>query len=182
MPGDAWHHIVEMSSIACFLALLPILFTLDPPASPPGVRSLPPFQIKLIDGAVLRSKDLVGKVTIIDFWGTWCPPCLVEIPEYNAFYKEYRGRGVGLYGLAVDSGSEKEVREAVRRLRISYPIAVPSTTQLDALGDFPVFPTTWVINRQGSIEKEFLGSSPRKQKLLRETVDRLLKEPAKPLQ
>ncbi len=143
-------------------------------AAVPSLRRVPKFEVRLTDGRVLKSSDLIGKVTVVDFWGTWCPPCLAEIPEYNNFYRKYRSRGVGLYGLAVDSGTEQQVKEAEARLKIEYPIAVPSNEQLDAFGDIPVFPTTWVIDRQGNIEKEILGSSADKQKILRETVDRLL--------
>ena len=158
-------------SVLFSLLLSPLFGIADPPA-----RGLPQFQIRLIDGTVLKSKDLAGKVTVIDFWGTWCPPCITEIPAYNAFYREYKDKGVNLYGLAVESGTAKDLREAVKRLKIEYPIAAPSPTQLDAFGDIPIYPTTWIINPQGSIEKEFLGSSPSKQRLLREIVDRLLRE------
>ncbi len=146
------------------------------PTETQSLRPIPKFQVKLIDGRVLHSKDLIGKVTVIDFWGTWCPPCLAEIPDYDAFYKEYKGRGVGFYGLAAESGSDEELKEAARRLKIDYPIASLTDEQLDTFGDIPGFPTTWVVNQQGNIEREFFGSSPGKQKLLRETVDRLLKK------
>jgi cytochrome c-type biogenesis protein len=173
-------HLIPASNIPLYVsALLSLLLSSQFGVAEPPVRSLPQFQIRLIDGTVLKSKNLIGKVTVIDFWGTWCPPCIEEIPAYNAFYKEYKGKVVGLYALAVESGTEKELREAVKRLKIEYPVAAPSSTQLDAFGDIPVFPTTWIINPQGSIEKEFLGSSPSKQRLLRGIVDRLLKESAK---
>jgi len=173
-------HLIPASNIPLRLsALLSLLLSSQFGVAEPPVRSLPQFQIRLIYGTVLKSKDLIGKVTVIDFWGTWCPPCIEEIPAYNAFYKEYKGKGVGLYALAVESGTEKELREAVKRLKIEYPVAAPSSAQLDAFGDIPVFPTTWIVNPQGDIEKEFLGSSPSKQRLLRGIVDRLLKESAK---
>jgi thiol-disulfide isomerase/thioredoxin len=144
------------------------------PSATQRVHRLPSFELKLIDGSLLKSKDLVGKVTVIDFWGTWCPPCLAEIPEYNAFYKEFKPRGLRFYGLAADSGTNKELGEAAKRLKIEYPVAALSDTELDSFSDISVFPTTWVVDRQGVIVKEFLGSAPGKQRILREFVERLL--------
>ncbi len=145
----------------------------------PAEHRLPRFEVKLTDGTVLRSKDLTGKITVIDFWGTWCPPCLKEIPAYNSFYKEYKSRGIGFYGMAADSGTAQELREAAVRLKIEYPVAALTDAELDEFGDIPVFPTTWVINRHGVIEQELIGSGPGKQKLLRDTVDDLLKNSSK---
>jgi thiol-disulfide isomerase/thioredoxin len=137
-------------------------------------KLLPKFKIELVDGTVVQTKDLQGKVAVIDFWGTWCKPCIAEIPEYNAFYREYKAKGVVFMALAADSGSAKELREAGRRLKIEYPIAAPSWEQIDSFGEIAIFPTTLVYGPSGKIEKEFIGGSPNKQKVLRRTVDRLL--------
>ncbi len=160
------------SSIALFLS--GVLYS-----AVPAEHHLPTFEVKLTNGTVLRSKDLSGKITVIDFWGTWCPPCLEEIPAFNAFYKEYKNKGIGFYGLAAESGTGQELREAAARLKIEYPVAALTDTEMDEFGDIPVFPTTWVINRHGVIEKELMGSGPGKQKLLRDTVDGLLKKSSK---
>jgi cytochrome c biogenesis protein CcmG/thiol:disulfide interchange protein DsbE len=161
------------------LRALPIavFFLILCPTSPAGnlTNSLPDFRLKLLDGRVVRSADLKGKVAVVDFWGTWCKPCLQEIPAYNAFFQEYKDRGVFLVGLAVDSGSEGDVMQAVKRLGIQYPIAAPSLKELDVWGDIPVFPATLVFGRSGRVEKELLGSFNAKQQTLRETVDKLLK-------
>ena len=76
--------------------LLGIAFSL--PAWSAPARKLPKFSLKLVDGTVVDSKDLAGKVTVIDFWGTWCAPCLAEIPNYNAFYREHKDKGVAFPG------------------------------------------------------------------------------------
>ena len=136
--------------------------------------ALPNFKLNLVDGHSVNSKDLAGKITVIDFWGTWCAPCLAEITDYNDFYREYKGKGVAFLALAADSGTASEVRDAVRRLKIEYPVAAPSWDELDLFGNIEVFPTTLVFNTGGKLEKVFMGSSPFKQKALRDLVTRLL--------
>jgi peroxiredoxin len=136
--------------------------------------AMPSFELRLLDGRLVRSSDLKGRITVIDFWGTWCRPCLTEIPWYNEFYRDYKARGVLFIAPTVDSGTEAEVRTAIRNLGIEYPVAVPSLKELDALGEIEAVPTTWVINKRGELEEEFLGTFPGKHRTLRALVDRLL--------
>jgi len=137
-------------------------------------RSLPEFKLRLLDGRVVDSKNLRGRVTVIDFWATWCKPCIAEVPEYNRFYQEYSKKGVVLIAVASDSGTEAEVREAAKRLKMEYPVAAPALKDLDRLGEFEVLPTTWVFDARGKLVKEFLGASPDKHRTLRSLVDDLL--------
>jgi len=140
----------------------------------PAERKVPDFQLRLLDGRSVDSSQLRGKVAVIDFWGTWCRPCLAEIPEYNEFYRHYKDSGVLVFAVAFDSGSEEDVRAAVKRLKIAYPVAAPTLKELDAFGDIMAVPTTWVIDKRGLIVREFLGSSPGKHRALNELVDRLI--------
>ena len=137
-------------------------------------RSLPEFKLRLLDGKIVDSKNLRGSVTVIDFWATWCKPCIAEIPEYNRFYQEYSKKGVVLIAVASDSGTEAEVREAAKRLKMEYPVAAPALKDLDRLGEFEVLPTTWVFDARGKLVKEFLGASPDKHRTLRSLVGDLL--------
>jgi hypothetical protein len=75
---------------------------------------------------------------------------------------------------AVDSGSEEDVRTAVRRLKIEYPVAAPSLKELDVFGDIMAVPTTLVMNQRGEVVKELIGASASKQRVLRDLVNRLL--------
>ena len=140
---------------------------------PAAARHTPRFDLRLLDGKSVSTSSLSAKVAVIDFWGTWCRPCLAEIPEYNDFYRHYKDRGVIFIAVAFDSGSEADVRAAVKRLKIEYPVAAPSLKELDAFGDIMAVPTTWVIDKSGLIVKEFLGASPGKHKALNELVERL---------
>jgi len=139
-----------------------------------SVDTLPKFKLKLIDGAVLDSKDLAGKVTVIDFWGTWCKPCLAEVPSYNQFYQAYREKNVRFVALAADSGTRDEIRDAVNRLKIEYPVAAPSWTELDLFGNIEAFPTTLIFDAKGKLVKEFIGVPADKHESIRRIVDRLL--------
>jgi thiol-disulfide isomerase/thioredoxin len=140
-------------------------------------RTLPLFEIKLASGESLKSSDLKGKVAVIDFWGTWCKPCLVEIPEYNALFRDYSGKGLVFLAVAVESGTDKELAAAAKRLRIEYPVAPATAEQLDAFGQVLVFPTTWVFDREGKLVKEFLGTPAMKHTELRSLVGSLLAAP-----
>ncbi len=151
-----------------------LLVALSVPASSAPVQKLPKFKLKLVDGSVMSSEDLAGKVTVIDFWGTWCAPCLLEIPSYNAFYRERKDKGVVFLALAADSGTPDQVLEAARHLKIEYPVAAPSWDELDQFGNIEAFPTTLVFDGKGNLVKEYLGAFAGKQSGLREVVDRLL--------
>lgn len=71
-------------------------------------------------GGTLDLGALKGKIVVLNFWGTWCPPCVEEMPELNALYPELQGKGIELIGLAIDSPSN--VREFLQKTPVNYPI------------------------------------------------------------
>ncbi len=138
------------------------------------LRQLPSFELKTIDGRVVRSRDLEGRVTIIDFWAVWCGPCLVEIPAYNRFYEKFKSRGVEFVGVALDSGTEEEIRQAAKRFKMQYPIAVPAPEQLDPFGEIFVLPTTLILDGKRRVVKEYLGVPADKHETMERIVEKLL--------
>ncbi len=160
--------VLYVAAVFLLLFLLPIA-----PAAPAN-NTLPKFRFKLIDGSVLDSSELQGKITVIDFWGTWCAPCIAEIPEYNRFFGEYKNKDVHFLALAADSGTMDDVRDAARRFKIGYPVAVPTWDELDLFGNLEAFPTTMIFDGKGRLVKEFIGTADGKQATLRQVVDRLL--------
>jgi thiol-disulfide isomerase/thioredoxin len=142
-------------------------------------RIAPEFQVRLFDDKIVSVEDIQNNITVIDFWATWCKPCLAEIPDFNALYREYKSKGINLLGLAIDSGKEEKVREAAKRFNIEYPAAAPTKEEIHTIGKIRAFPTTWVVGPDGEILKEFVGVVSGKQEAIREIVDGLLAEKVK---
>lgn len=130
-------------------------FLLAPGTStpPPGTQMAPELVLPTLDGAPLKLSDLRGKLVLVNFWATWCPPCLKEIPLLVEAHTRYAERGFALLGPAMDD--PELVRRALPGLRIQYPViigdqAVPQA--MDALGDtLGALPFSVLISPDGQV-------------------------------
>jgi len=107
--------------------------------------------LKAIHGKPVSLSDYRGKVVLLDFWATWCPPCLKEIPQYIELYDAYKSRGLAVIGISMDE-STTSVKRFAKRLKINYPILLGyGRDDLEpAFGELPL-PTSFVIARDGRI-------------------------------
>lgn len=109
-----------------------------------------------LEGKPLHLSQLQGKVVVVNFWATWCDPCREEIPDFVKLYKEYRGRGLEIIGVSMDTGKEEQVKAFAKKFGIEYPIVV---------GDIRVarqwlvqgIPRTLLIDREGKVVQEIVG-------------------------
>jgi thiol-disulfide isomerase/thioredoxin len=113
-------------------------------------------------------------VVVLDFWATWCGPCLVELPQYNDFARQYRPRGVEVVGVVFDSGEPQEVQDFVREHRVEYRQLLGNDQMMEAFGGNMGLPTTFVIDRDGVIRTKFVGSTPDKFERLHKAVEAVL--------
>lgn len=99
-----------------------------------------------------------GKVVILNFWGTWCAPCLVEIPELNRFHKDYEGRGVVVLSI---SDEPRELLQSFDEYRLSLETVSAYRTDPELPGAFKMGletrPTTFIIDREGTVRRYLLG-------------------------
>jgi thiol-disulfide isomerase/thioredoxin len=176
MPVVATRYNRGMPSRRIAIALSTALLFLPAcgPAPTAQVRAAPTFDLPDLDGGRASLTSFKGKVVVLDFWATWCGPCLTELPDYVAFAERNRARGVEVVGVVFESGKPKEVQDFVREHRITYRQLIGNDDMAEAFGGNQGFPTTFVIDADGLIRLTVLGSTPDKFERLQKAVDQAL--------
>ncbi|MDE0885165.1 MAG: TlpA disulfide reductase family protein [Myxococcota bacterium] len=162
---SAWRGLGGAGRGACVaggLALLLCTGCWTEAESPDGVAApaaaAPEFFLPRLDGQEQVSlASVAGKIVILDFWATWCPPCASQVPVLNAFYRENRDAGdVVVYGVSVDQVGVEAIQDWVDEQEVEYPNLVggdPLSRELGAVG----FPALFVIGRDGTLQDSHEG-------------------------
>lgn len=117
----------------------------------------PDLRLKDLKGRSLRLSDYRGKVVLLNFWATWCPPCRAEMPDLVKWQREYGRRGLQVLGVTYPPQTVREVRAFTRHLRINYPVAL-GTKETKALFDpSEILPITVIIDREGRVRDRIDG-------------------------
>jgi thiol-disulfide isomerase/thioredoxin len=101
--------------------------------------------------------DFKGKVVILDFWDTWCPPCKMEIPHFSDLYNRYKDKGLAVVGIAFAQKGRDAVAEFVKQNRVPYINAIATQEIAQSYGPIEGIPTTFVIDQNGAIYRKYVG-------------------------
>ena len=115
----------------------------------------PDFKAKTLKGEEIDTSKFRGKVLLVNFWATWCPPCRNEMPLFQKVYREYRDKGFEIVGVSTDSSMDA-VKEFVREYGITFPIVLDEkdlSSKLRIAG----LPTSFLIDRDGKVLRVRLG-------------------------
>lgn len=111
------------------------------------------FVLSDINGKKHALSQYKGKWVIVNYWATWCPPCLEEVPDLVALYDSRKGKDVMLLGVALDYQNKKEVLDFVDDMLMSYPIVLGDDDVIRQIGSADVMPTTFIYNPRGDLVK-----------------------------
>jgi thiol-disulfide isomerase/thioredoxin len=116
----------------------------------------PEISIQDLDGRALNSSDWLGRVVLLNFWATWCPPCRAEIPELIRLQEEY-GDQLLVVGLSIDQDTPEAVRQFATEYQINYPVAMASEELQERFGGIFGLPTTFVLDTLGRVVQKHIG-------------------------
>jgi len=115
------------------------------------------FNLPLLNGGNVSLSSYKGKVVILNFWATWCPPCRAEMPSMEILYQRLKSRGLEI--LAVDIGEgEDAVRQFIKNNRYTFPVLLDKDTRIGTQYGVSAIPTTFILDRQGKIISMIVGS------------------------
>ncbi len=145
----------------------------------------PDFTLEDIHGNSVSLKDYEGKVILLDFWATWCVPCVKEMPVLQDLYETHRENGFEIIGISVDQQGVVVVKPFLEGMGVTFPnlIYTEEVVQsygegnpeiFNAYGPIQGIPATFIINRNGEIVQKYVGEVPRR--ILENHILRLLEE------
>ncbi len=110
-----------------------------------------------INGNKVNLSSYQGQWIVVNYWATWCPPCIVEMPELQAFHDEHAGKGAMVIGINTELIGKMQLQEFLEDYFITYPVFVSKPTHESELGLIPGLPTTFLVNPAGKVVARQVG-------------------------
>ena len=174
-------------SIFVFLIIITLIFTQnnkdnnEPKYIPAYDFNLSLFNDSGQDSTIYLS-SLKGNVVLLNFWATWCGPCIAEIPEFNDLYNKYNSEGFEILGVSV-SDNYKQLKKFLNKIEVDYKLLFGSSDEMGIViqnyGGFYSVPVSYLINRDGLVVRGYPGAIIGEywSSLLKDDITKFLSEP-----
>lgn len=116
------------------------------------------FTLKDINGVEHKLSDYRGKWVVVNYWATWCPPCLGEIPELVSFHEEHKDKDAVVLGVDFEDIAHDKLVQFTEEYFINYPVLLSKPAPSAALGDIPGMPTTYLVSPSGEVIARQVGA------------------------
>ncbi len=157
-------------AVVLFLAAFFVMGSSGCVAQEAGEKA-PDFTLSDINGKNVSLSQYPGKVVILDFFATWCPPCREEIPDFIELERLYGDKGFAMIGVAL--ADLEDAKSFAGKFGINYPVLIDDGKTSGAYGPIRAIPTTFVIDKSGKIVKKYIGA--RSKEVFESDITELLK-------
>jgi peroxiredoxin len=144
-----------LTSIVAATVALVVVSRPKPPVRVGGPA--PNFTLPNLKGGAISLKDYRGRVVVLNFWATWCPPCVEEMPSLAAFAREMESAGVTVVGVSLDY-DEDALRQFIEKHEVKFPIARDTQQRVSAQYGTFKYPETYIIDPDGNITDKLIGA------------------------
>ena len=152
--GRAHRHV---AAIVCSLLFAQVGFAAPAAQQRSIVNSQAPEIARAdLNGRRIALKNLRGKVVLLNFWATWCAPCLIEMPIFSKWQQQYEASGLQVIGISMDDDAAP-VRKLIGKLKPTYPVAMGDAKLGEVYGGVMGLPLTYLIDRRGRVRARFQG-------------------------
>ncbi len=156
MPAVKTERVLQVLIAACLAVLIWVVVdTFNEKVVVVG-DTAPDFSITADNGRMITRENFGGKLLVLNFWATWCAPCVQEIPSLDQFQRTFESSGVVVLGISVDQ-NERTYRRFLDRAKVTFMTARDPTTKISAeYGTFK-YPETYIIDRAGKVVEKIIG-------------------------
>ena len=126
------------------------------PGSVEDDKPAPDFALADVNGKTIHLSDFKGKVVVLNFFATWCPPCRKELPDFLELQEQYGPKGLQFIGIALDEEGIAKAKPFAEAMKITYPTLLPNKSIIP-YGEMNVIPVTFLIDKKGIVRTHYVG-------------------------
>ena len=149
-----WKAVLGLFGMAALLYFLAV--SMRSTSEDVSLSPAPPLSLPDLQGRTVSLSEFKGKVVLLDFWATWCDPCIEELPDLKRLHATYKDRGFTMVGVSLDVLGAKAVRPFVSENKVPYPVLLSGGEPPEGYR-LPGLPTAFLIDREGRIARRYIG-------------------------